>query len=118
MLLGIVVNQAGCKQDFSDLKIKKTHLCTRLGLPKLHKMSKAWFHACTICLRYSLLERLVQISEPTIMHRGLLSHARSIRTMKMIESSSSSPFHDMQIFWNVEWLMMKARMVRHQSLHW
>jgi hypothetical protein len=40
LLLGIVVNQAGNERDFSDLKIKKTWLRNRLGIPKLQKMSK------------------------------------------------------------------------------
>jgi hypothetical protein len=40
LLLGIVVNQAGNERDFSDLKIKKTRLRNRLGIPKLQKMSK------------------------------------------------------------------------------
>ena len=40
LLLGIVVNQGGNERDFSDLKIKKTRLRNRLGIPKLQKMSK------------------------------------------------------------------------------
>jgi hypothetical protein len=40
LLLGLVVNQAGNERDFSDLKIKKTRLRNRLGIPKLQKMSK------------------------------------------------------------------------------
>jgi hypothetical protein len=40
LLLEIVVNQAGNERVFSDLKIKKTRLRNRLGIPKLDKMSK------------------------------------------------------------------------------
>ena len=59
LLLGIVVNQAGCERDFSDLKIKKTRLRNRLGLPKLHKMSKvclACFHVHNCYLRSHILK--------------------------------------------------------------
>jgi hypothetical protein len=117
MLLSIIVNQAGCERDFSDLKIKKTCLRNRLGLPKLHKMSKVWFCTHAYCPRCSRFERLVQISELTIMHRALQNHAISARIMRAIEFNSSLLFHDMRIFWNVEQLMMKARMMRLPSLH-
>ncbi|KAJ6584253.1 hypothetical protein B0H10DRAFT_2234545 [Mycena sp. CBHHK59/15] len=40
LLLGLVVNQASNECSFSDLKIKKTRLRNRLGIPKLEKMSK------------------------------------------------------------------------------
>ncbi|KAJ7353252.1 hypothetical protein DFH08DRAFT_856332, partial [Mycena albidolilacea] len=40
ILLGLVMNQASNERTFSDLKIKKTRLCNRLGIPKLEKMSK------------------------------------------------------------------------------
>jgi hypothetical protein len=49
LLLGIVVNQAGNERTFSDLKIKKTRLRNRLGIPKLEKMSK-------VCL-YDVIDR-------------------------------------------------------------
>jgi hypothetical protein len=39
ILLKIVVNQAGCEQTFSDLKIKQTQWRNQLGLPKLAKMT-------------------------------------------------------------------------------
>ncbi len=40
LLLGIVVNQAGTEQTFSDLKIKKTQHRNRLKIDQLAKMSK------------------------------------------------------------------------------
>ena len=40
MLLGIVVNQVGCEQLFSDLKIKQGDKQTCIGLGKLEKMTK------------------------------------------------------------------------------
>ncbi|KAF8888469.1 ribonuclease H-like domain-containing protein [Gymnopilus junonius] len=40
LLLGMSVNQAGLECNFSDLKIKKTHLRNRLKLPRLEKMAK------------------------------------------------------------------------------
>ncbi|KAJ7808917.1 hypothetical protein B0H13DRAFT_1928237 [Mycena leptocephala] len=40
LLLGLVVNQASNERSFSDIKIKKTRLRNRLGIPKLEKMSK------------------------------------------------------------------------------
>ena len=39
-LLEIVVNQAGCEQLFSDLKVKQAAHCNRLSIPKLEKMTK------------------------------------------------------------------------------
>jgi hypothetical protein len=40
LLLGMSVNQAGLERNFSDLKIKKTQLRSRLKLPRLEKMAK------------------------------------------------------------------------------
>ena len=40
MIFNIVVNQAGCKQPFSDLKVKQMDRRSRLGLEKLDKMMK------------------------------------------------------------------------------
>ncbi|KAJ7339927.1 ribonuclease H-like domain-containing protein [Mycena albidolilacea] len=40
ILLGLVMNQASNERTFPDLKIKKTRLHNRLGIPKLEKMSK------------------------------------------------------------------------------
>ncbi|KAJ7751786.1 ribonuclease H-like domain-containing protein [Mycena maculata] len=40
MILKIVVNQAGCEQVFSDLKVKQTQRRNRLKLEKLDKMTK------------------------------------------------------------------------------
>lgn len=40
MLLGIVVNQAGCERLFSDLKNTQGDKRTRLGLQKLEKLTK------------------------------------------------------------------------------
>jgi chromosome condensin MukBEF MukE localization factor len=40
LLLKVVVNQAGCERVFSDLKVKQTQRCNRLGLNKLAKMTK------------------------------------------------------------------------------
>lgn len=44
-LLKIVVNQAGCEWAFLDLKIKQTQHHSRLGLPKLAKMTKVSTYA-------------------------------------------------------------------------
>jgi hypothetical protein len=40
LCLGVAVNQAGNEHDFSDFKIKKTRLRTRLTFKKMEKMSK------------------------------------------------------------------------------
>ena len=39
-LLEIVVNQAGCEQLFSDLKVKQAACCNQLSIPMLEKMTK------------------------------------------------------------------------------
>ncbi|KAJ7354073.1 hypothetical protein DFH08DRAFT_803992 [Mycena albidolilacea] len=40
LCLGVAVNQAGNKRDFSDFKIKKTRLCNHLTFKKTEKISK------------------------------------------------------------------------------
>ena len=40
IIFSIVVNQAGCERTFSNLKVKQTDRCSRLGLEKLDKMTK------------------------------------------------------------------------------
>jgi hypothetical protein len=44
LIFTIVVNQAGCKRTFSDLKVKQTQCQHRLGLEKLDKMTKVDSH--------------------------------------------------------------------------
>ena len=76
------VNQAGLERNFSDLKIKKTHLRNRLRLPKIEKMAKVSMNRTPP--RALMIDSIFRL-EPTFVHhrkkKDLLKTAQNGRTM-------------------------------------
>jgi hypothetical protein len=70
MIFSIVVNQAGCKQTFSDLKVKQTDRRSRLGLEKLDKMTKVSENYNIHLVLDSPQPRLALTSSPSIRLKG------------------------------------------------
>lgn len=70
LLLGLVVNQASNERSFSDIKIKKTRLHNRLGIPKLEKMSKVGIAIDVYHVLAHVFDSLDRVSGPSILRLG------------------------------------------------
>ena len=83
LLLTIIINQAGCEQVFSDLKVKQTQCCNRLGLRKLAKMTKVSmdFISCILIKLTIHSIRSVLILRLNISHSGLQRLAGSTQSI-------------------------------------